>query len=173
MADGPEYEVPLRRRRESRTNYKKRLALLKSGDYRAIIRISNKHAQVQLAAYNPEGDEMVASAVSDQLEKYGWDENTGNLPAAYLTGLLAGYRAQENGVTSAVPDLGVRDRQYSGRYYAALQGLRDAGLDIDVEDKVLPSDDRVEGLHAAEYESGNITDTFENVKDTIIEEHGE
>ena len=40
--------LPYRRKREGRTNYKKRLALLKSGQPRLVIRRSNRYLQFQL-----------------------------------------------------------------------------------------------------------------------------
>lgn len=167
MADGPQHEVPLRRRRESRTNYQKRLEMLKSGDVRAVVRMSNNHARIQFAAYQRDGDEIITSAASQHLEEYGWDDHTGNLPAAYLTGLLAGYRALDAGVDRAIPDLGVRDQQYATRYYAALQGLNDAGLDVPVDDVALPDEGRVHGDHT------DTREQVETVKENIVEEHGE
>lgn len=173
MADGPNHDLHLRRRREGRTNYKKRLELLKSGEHRAVVRMSNKHARVQLVAYAPDGDETVLSAVSQQLEEYGWDHNTGNLPAAYLTGFLAGHRALADGINTVVPDLGVYDQQYASRYYAAVKGLQDAGLDIEIGETALPSQDRITGEHADAHESNGISETFEQVRDSIVEEHGD
>ena len=43
MATGPRYAVKFRRRREGKTDYKKRLNLLKSELPRFIVRISNKY----------------------------------------------------------------------------------------------------------------------------------
>jgi len=43
MATGPRYKVPMRRRREVRTDYHQRLRLLKSGKPRLVARKSNKH----------------------------------------------------------------------------------------------------------------------------------
>ncbi len=173
MADSTNYEVPMRRRREGRTDYQKRLELLKSGEHRAVVRISNKHATVQIVSYTPEGDETVVSAVSQQLEDLGWSNNTGNLTAAYLTGYLVGAKALADGINSAVPDMGVRDQQYASRAYAALQGVRDSGVDMNIDDVVLPGEERVRGQHADDYESSGITDEFETVKNNIDEEYGE
>src|SRR6056297_3703125 len=98
MATGPRYKVPMRRRREARTDYHQRLRLLKSGKPRLVARKSNKHVRAQLVTLGPEGDETHAAAESRDLREFGWEAPTGNLPAAYLTGLLAGLRALENGV---------------------------------------------------------------------------
>lgn len=173
MADGPNYDLHLRRRREGRTDYQKRLELLKSGEHRAVVRISNKHAQVQIVAYDPEGDDTVSSAFSKQLGEFGWDQYTGNLPAAYLTGFLAGKRALAEGIDVVVPDLGVYDQQYASRYYAALKGMKDAGLTFEIGEEALPTEERFEGQHAAAYESDGLDETFEEVRETITEEYGE
>lgn len=173
MADGPNYDLHLRRRREGRTDYQKRLELLKSGQHRAVIRISNKHAQVQIVAYSPDGDETVVSSFSKQLEEFGWDENTGNLPAAYLTGFLVGKQALNEEIYAVVPDMGVYDQQYGSRHYSALKGLQDAGLDVNIEEAVLPTADRRRGEHAAAYESKGMDETFEKARDNIVAEYGE
>lgn len=148
-------ELPLRRRMEGRTDYEKRLELLKSGEARAVIRISNNNCQVQLVTYGKEGDETVTSAFSKELGDLGWDYHTGNLPAAYLTGFLAGYRAMEEGIETAVVDLGGIKRQEGSRHYAAVKGLRDAGIEVPADEGVLPDQESVEG------------GDFETVKDEI------
>ena len=48
MANKKTYTVPFRRKREGKTNYKKRLGLLKSKSLRLVVRKSNKHILVQL-----------------------------------------------------------------------------------------------------------------------------
>lgn len=172
MADSPNHEVPLRRRREGRTNYEKRLALLKSGDHRAVIRISNNHTEIQFAAYHPDGDRIVTTATSRHLQEHGWDEHTGNLPAAYVTGFLAGKKALDEGVNKAVPDFGVQDQEYGSRHYAAVKGMRDAGLDVPADESVLPADERAHGSHASSYESSGIDETVDDVKDDIADSYG-
>ncbi len=92
MATGPRYKVAFRRRREGRTNYHQRLKLLLSKEDRVVVRKSSKHIQVQLIAPKPEGDVTLSSAISTELKDYGYDASTGNTPAAYLTGLLVGYK---------------------------------------------------------------------------------
>lgn len=173
MADGPRYTAPFRRRREGRTDYAQRLKLLKSGEHRAVVRLSNAHARVQIVAYNPDGDRTATSAYSKQLTEYGWEQHCGNIPAAYLTGFLAGKRALAEGIDTVVPDLGVREREEGSRHYATLQGLRDAGLNINVGEEVLPVEGRIEGEHADAHESEGITDAFHAVKDAISDEYGD
>src|SRR5713101_5927807 len=85
MADSPRYSLPYRRRREGKTDYKLRRALVKSGKPRAVVRLSNKYVTVQITDATLTGDIVRASASSRELPKLGWKGALGNLPAAYLT----------------------------------------------------------------------------------------
>ncbi len=102
MATGPRYSVPMRRRREGRTDYHQRLRLLKSGDPRLVARTSNSHVRAQLITTGPNGDITHVAATSEELDDYGWEAPTGNVPSAYLTGYLLGSRAVEAGHSEAV-----------------------------------------------------------------------
>lgn len=168
MADSSNYKVPFRRRRKQKTDYKQRLELLKSDTARAVVRLSNNHTRVQLAQYQPEGDISNAQTLSRELEEHGWDEHTGNLPAAYLTGFLAGKKTD---IEEAVLDVGLRTVKQGSRLFAAVQGLRDAGVDVPVGEKMLPEEDRIRGEHIDEMHDKNVTETFEEVKENIKEEY--
>lgn len=163
MATGPRHKVPFRRRREGRTDYRHRAALLRSGVPRAVVRKSNKGMSVQFIEYRDGADFVVASAVSKELAKLGWKLPGKNSPGAYLTGLLAGTRAKEKGVEEAVLDIGLREPTKGSLMFAALKGLLDAGIEIPHGDKMLPADDRVAGKHLREGASG----AFEDVKKKI------
>src|SRR5438876_4517198 len=56
MADSPRYALPYRRRREGKTDYKLRRALVKSGKPRAVVRLSNKYVTVQITDATITGD---------------------------------------------------------------------------------------------------------------------
>jgi len=144
---GPHYRVPFRRRREGRTDYRKRLQLLRGDAPRAVVRKTNAGVIVQVCAYSDRGDRILAGAVGRELKKLGWTGSTGNLPAAYLTGYLAGKRAAAKGVTTAVLDLGRQHPTKGGRLFAVLKGLLDAGLQIPHDEGVLPDPERVQGAH--------------------------
>jgi len=141
----------MRRRREVRTDYHQRLRLLKSGKPRLVARTSNGHARAQLVTPGPLGDETHASAHSDDLTEYGWEAPTGNLPAAYLTGLLAGKRAVEAGIEEAVLDIGLNTASPGNKVFAIQEGAIDAGLDVPHNDSVLADWSRTRGEHIAEY----------------------
>jgi len=151
MATGPRYTVPMRRRREARTDYHQRLRLLKSGKPRLVARKSNTQVRAQLVETGPQGDQTVASARAEELEEYGWEAPTGNMPAAYLTGLLAGLRALEAGREQAVLDIGLNSPTPGSKVFAVQEGAIDAGLEIPHNDKVLAEWPRTRGEHIAEY----------------------
>ncbi len=147
MATGPRYKVPFRRRREGRTDYRHRAALLRSDLPRAVVRKSNRNITVQLVTYDDKGDKVLASAVSTELADMGWSKSGKSTPGAYLTGLLAGKRAMEKGLEAAVLDIGLREPTKGALIFAALKGLVDAGIEIPHGDEMFPSDDRISGKH--------------------------
>lgn len=151
MATGPRYNVDHRRRREGLTDYRQRFRLLKSGQPRLVVRVSNNHVRVHLERVGMFGDETEAFATSDDLADFGWEAPTGNLPAAYLTGLLAGTRALDAGVTAAVLDIGLHSPTPGAKVFAAQEGAIDAGMDIPHNDAVLPAWERNRGEHIAEF----------------------
>jgi len=151
MATGPRYTVPMRRRREVRTDYHQRLRLLKSGKPRLVARVSNNHVRAQLITPGPDGDETHAAASSEDLAEYGWEAPTGNLPSAYLTGFLAGTRAVDAGLTEAVLDIGLNTATPGNKVFAVQEGAIDAGLDIPHNESVLAEWPRNRGEHIADY----------------------
>ena len=151
MANGPRYSVPFRRRREERTDYKLRKALITSGKPRAVVRVSNRFVYVQITDAEPSGDLVRAAASSRELSKLGWKGGTGNLPAAYLTGELAGRRAVAKGVKEAILDIGLKSSSKGSKLYATLKGLVDSGLKVPHSPDNLPPDERIAGGHVSAY----------------------
>lgn len=148
MSSGPRYTVKLRRRREGKTDYRKRLALLKSGKTRIVIRKSLKHMRVQFIGYDERGDSVLVSAMgSDLVKQYQWKHSTATTPAAYLTGLLAGKRAMDQGISEGVLDIGRQVPVKGSKVFAALQGVHDAGIECYTAEEKLPSEERILGKH--------------------------
>jgi large subunit ribosomal protein L18 len=173
----------MRRRREVRTDYHQRLRLLKSGKPRLVARKSNKHVTAQLVVTGPNGDETAASAHSSDLAEYGWEAPTGNLPSAYLTGLLAGKRALDAGVEEAVLDIGLNSATPGSKVFAVQEGVIDAGLDVPHNDSVLGDWSRTRGEHIADYaesldeplysgefDATELPDHFDSVREAIQED---
>ncbi len=151
MAKSPRYRVPYRRRREGKTNYRKRLRLLLSRRARLVVRITNKRVIAQIIEYSPEGDRVLISADSKELEKFGWKGDMNNTPACYLTGLLIGKKALEAGIDYAIFDMGLRTPSKGARVFAVLKGAVDSGLNVPHSEEILPDESRIRGEHIAEY----------------------
>ncbi len=147
MAHKTTYKVQRRRRREGKTDYLKRLNLLKGEKPRMVIRISNNQVITQIMEYSPEGDKTLITATSKELQKYGWTGHNGNCSAAYLTGYLCGKKALKTGIKEAVPDLGLHTPVHKSNVFAVIKGGIDAGLGINADEKAFPDKGRIEGKH--------------------------
>ena len=130
MARNARYRVALRRRREGKTDYQARKALVLSGKPRLVSRNSLKNASVQIVVAKPIGDVVLAAAHSRELKKYGWKAPTGNTPAAYLTGFLCGLKAKAKGVNEAILDIGLVAPTKGSKLFAVLSGVVDAGVPV-------------------------------------------
>lgn len=142
--------VQFRRKREGKTNYKKRLNLLKSGLPRLVIRKSLKHISAQIIEYSPQGDKVVATVNSKMLEKMGWIAN-GNIPSAYLTGMLLGKKVAEIKIKKVVLDMGMHTSIKNSRIYALVKGAVDTGVIIPHSKDILPDDETVRCKAIEEY----------------------
>jgi large subunit ribosomal protein L18 len=154
MAKGPRYRRPFRRRAEGKTNYHRRMKLLKSNKLRVVIRVSNNHVIVQIIQSKIGGDKIVVSAHSKELvSKFGWNANTGNVPAAYLTGFLAGIRAKKQNVEEAILDLGIF--YHRNRVLAAFKGILQSGIEIPYNENFFPEniEEIIKGAHIEQYAS--------------------
>ena len=157
MAIGPRYQVPFRRRRDGKTNYHKRLGLMLSQQPRVVVRKTGRNLIVQLVEHGTEGDRTLTSANALELRKLGYKGATGNVPAAYLTGLLFASRALAAGHSKGVLDLGLSANSRGSRIYAALQGAVEMGLDIPHSREPLPVPARLHGEHIVAYATDNPT----------------
>ena len=148
MKQGPRYHVKPRRRREGKTDYRRRLGLLKSRKTRIVVRKTLKNTQVQFVEYHENGDKILASAVSNELvKKYNWKHSTSSVPAAYLTGLLAGKKAADKGIKEGVLDIGRYVPVTGSKVFAALKGILDAGVTCPHNEEKIPVEDRISGKH--------------------------
>jgi large subunit ribosomal protein L18 len=150
MARGSTYRVRPRRRREGKTDYQARKALVLSGRPRLVVRNTLKNAVAQIIVAKPHGDEVAVTAHSRELKKYGWKAPTGNIPAAYLIGLLCGLKAKAKGVEDAILDIGLIAPTKGAKIFATLSGVLDAGVDVP-HDEAKMVQDRIEGKHIVEY----------------------
>lgn len=139
------YSKILRRLREEKTNYRKRGTMLMGKRDFITVNITNENTQVQILTPGMTGDKVVASAHSRYLLEKGWKGSRKSVPAAYLTGYLAGKKALGQGAKDAILYTGTR--KYTQRMAAALKGVIDAGLEVPANEETFPSEDRINGEH--------------------------
>jgi len=151
----------LRRRREGRTNYRKRLKLLLSRKTRCVVRLTSKHSIVQFVDYSESKDFVRTGATSKELVKFGWDKSTSNVTAAYLAGYLAGVKARKIGISEAILDSGFHNPNISERLKACVKGVIESGIFVPFDLKV--DEERMKGAHI------NGTELFKTVKGKIGE----
>ena len=143
--------VHFRRKREGKTDYRKRLRLLLGKTPRAVFRRSIDFVWLQLINYNEKGDQVIITAHAKELKEKGWNGSFNNIPAAYLTGLLFAKKAKEAKVTKVIADNGPYATIPKSAFYAAIKGIRDGGLELPASEDVLPPEERIKGEHIKAY----------------------
>jgi large subunit ribosomal protein L18 len=151
MAKNARYCTKFRRRREGKTDYKARRALIVSGRPRLVTRTSINNIIAQVIAAKPKGDQVLVSAHSRELAKYGWKAPRGNVPTAYLTGYLCGLKAKSKGVEEAIFDIGLYPPTKGAKLFAVLKGVLDAKVNVPHSPEKLPDEKRLKGEHIAAY----------------------
>ncbi|MBS3056623.1 MAG: 50S ribosomal protein L18 [Candidatus Aenigmarchaeota archaeon] len=157
----------MRRRKEKKTNYKRRLKLLKSGKTRLVIRRYHNNFVIQFIGYNPTGDTTLLEVTSKELKNLGWNGHLGNISSGYLAGMIAGYKAKKKGIKDAVVDIGLQVNTKGNSIYAVVSGIIDSGIDVPADNKNFPDRNRLEGKHTK-----NKGDGFDEIKKKIAEMYG-
>lgn len=175
MATGPRHFVPMRRRREGKTNYYQRMNLVVTDKPRMVVRKTNRQIIIQLVKSEVTGDHTLVTAISKELTKFGYQGSLSNLPAAYLTGLLFANRAKKAGYGEAVLDLGLHRASHGARIFGALKGAVAGGLNIPHSTDILPDDSRLRGEHIAAHTRDQTLDIVQQVAkiSSMIVEEGE
>lgn len=147
---GPDYRVKRKRRRKGKTDYYARLKML--GKTRAVIRKSLRQIIIHFSIAKIVGDKTLSFTSSIELMNYGWKYNKANIPAAYLTGYLAGVKARKKKIIEkAIPDFGFQKNTKGNKLNAAVKGVSDAEIDIPHSESVIPSIERIKGKHIAKF----------------------
>lgn len=168
MATGPRYKVPFRRRREGRTDYHFRYKLILSRKPRLVIRKGNKNIILQLIVAEPAGDRTLLTVNSRELREFGYEGNTGNVPASYLAGLLFGKRMKAMGEGEAILDMGIHANSRGNRIYSALKGVVDAEIEVPHSPVIFPEEGRIRGEDIEAYRGVGLTASFEAARDRIL-----
>jgi len=169
------YQVKYRRRREGKTDYyaRKRLVVqakdkYNSPKYRLVVRFTNTNVIIQIVYAKLNGDYVLTSAYSNELQKYGIKVGLTNWAATYTTGLLAARRVlaklgladKYEGITEpdgtvalieeledeprpfkAFLDVGLKRTSTGSKVFAALKGASDGGIFIPHGEKRFPGYD--------------------------------
>lgn len=160
---GKTYRLSFRRRRQGKTNYRSRLALLKSRKNRIVVRKTCHNIRGQVIQYTPQGDKILVNAISSELKKYGWDNHNTNAPTSYLTGFLLGKRAKAKGIKEGVLDIGLHTPSIGANIFCTLNGILDAGIKIPHNTDILPPEDRIKGIHIDK----KLTKKIDQIKEKI------
>lgn len=163
-------KITKRRRRESKTDYSKRIKLLKGGTPRLIFRKTNRYILTQYVRSKEAQDTVITGMSSKNLKKYGWPKefegSLKSMPASYLTGLSIGKKIIEEKLETPIVDFGMIRSLNKTRAYAFLKGLIDAGIEIKYKEQSLPSEDRIKGKHMKK----DFSKIFEEIKSKITKE---
>jgi len=165
------FQVKYRRRREGKTDYRARKRLVaqeknkyQSHRYRLVVRLTNTTVITQIIYSEIDGDHVLVSAYSSELERYGLKVGLKNYAAAYATGLLVARRALKKlgmddlykGTTDvdgglfevdevegrrpfkACLDVGTRATTTGARVFGAMKGASDGGVLVPHSEKRFP-----------------------------------
>jgi large subunit ribosomal protein L5e len=172
------FQVKFRRRREGKTDYyaRKRLIMqdktkFAAPKFRLVVRIANKSVTVQVVKALIDHDEVLSSAYSHELPRFGVKVGLTNYAACYATGLLLARRLlkkfgldekytgneeitgthfeveeMEDGPRPfrANLDIGVARSTTGARVFAVMKGACDGGLFVPHSDSRFPGYDREE-----------------------------
>lgn len=159
--------VQKKRRMEAKTDYAKRIALLKSNLPRLVFRKTNRYIISQYVLSESAQDKVLTGITSKDLIEYGWPkESQGSLksiPACYLTGYLFGKQILKEKMQTPTVDFGMYRMIHKNRQFAFLNGLIDSGLKIKCDKKDFPEKERIEGKKLKK----DISKEIEKIKSSI------
>ncbi len=158
--------LPLKRRREAKTEYKLRLTLLKSGKPRVVVRTTNNYINLQLIEFNG-SDKTKVSYNSKKLSDFGWNGSKKNLSAAYLSGLVFGLICKKNKIKEGIFDIGTKRVTNGNKIFSVLKGCLEGELEIPHSKDNFPSEDRISGKHLSEEKAKK----FGEVKQKILDKY--
>ena len=159
-----------RRRRENKTDYLKRLKLLKSDSPRIVFRKTNKYLIVQYVKSEETKDKIEIGITSKKLINYGWPKDLKgslkSLPASYLVGLIIGKEILKNKKETPIVDFGMIRIVSKSKVHAFLKGLIDSGIKLKHKKENFPNDERISGKHLKK----DFSKIFNEIKSKIEKE---
>lgn len=153
------------RRREHRTDYAKRIRLLKSGAPRIVLRKTNRYLIAQYVTSKEAQDKVGIGVTSKELLKQGWPEkfkgSLKSIPAAYLLGILFGKKVGDK--EKPIVDFGMMRTIRKNKLFAFIKGLQDAGVKVECPAESFPSEDQIKGKNLKE----DFSKEFDAIKSKI------
>jgi len=163
-------KVNKRRRREGKTDYRKRIKLLSSESPRIIFRKTNRYIISQYVTSKEAQDKVEINVNSKALIKYGWPESHNaslkSIPASYLTGMLIGKKIIKNKLKTPILDFGMHRILHKTRAFAFLKGLIDSGIEMKYKKEIFPNEERLKGKHLKK----DFSEIFDKIKSKIEKE---
>lgn len=139
-------KITLKRRLKYKTDYRRRLKLLKSEKPRLVIRKTNKYIIAQIVKSDESRDFTIIFVNSKELNKFSWKYGFKNLPASYLTGYLAAKKSLKKNIKEVVVDIGLHSSTKGSKIYAVIKGAIDGGLSLSCSEKMF-DEPRFKGKH--------------------------
>jgi large subunit ribosomal protein L18 len=156
-----------KRRKQHKTDYLKRIKLLKSDSPRIAFRKTNKYIIAQYITSKQAQDKINIGINSKELLKYGWPkefkESLKSISAAYLTGFLMGRKIVKQKLKTPIVDFGMLRVLHKTKTYGFLKGLIDAEIKIKCKEETFPSEDRIKGKHMKK----DFSKIFDEIKSKI------
>lgn len=135
-----------KRKLQGKTNYRKRLILLKGSLPRLVVRKTSRYVIIQIIESKNAQDKVVNGVNTRDLLKYGWPENKKgslkSITACYLGGFLIGKKSK---IKKVILDTGLIPSTKGSRIYGVVKGISDAGIEINCDEKIFPSEERING----------------------------
>ena len=157
-----------KRKIKGRTNYQKRLELIKSNKPRLLVRKLSKTLVGQVIEYMPDGDKTLLTVNTKDLTKLGYSGFTRNVPSAYLLGLFLAKKSKEKNLgKEMVPDIGFHKITKGSIMAAFLKGARDGGIDMKIDEKIFPEEARLNGEHIEKFNSKETISNINKIKEKI------
>jgi len=156
-----------KRRQQHKTDYKKRLNLLKSEIPRLVFRKTNKYFISQYVLSEEAKDKVKFGISSKKLLSLGWPEDfkgsLKSIPAAYLVGYFMGKKILKEKLKQPIVDLGMVRSLHKTKQFGFLKGLIDSGLKIDCKKEAFPEEDRIIGKSMKK----DFSEKFKEIKEKI------
>lgn len=158
-------KINKRRRIEGKTDFAKRIKLLKSESPRIVFRKTSKYLIAQYVDSKEAKDIIKTGITSKILLNYGWPESAKgslkSITAAYLLGILMGKKISDK-KNIPIIDFGMIRNVHKSRAYSFMKGLIDSGINLEHKEGIFPDENRIKGEHL----KNKIP--FEQIKSKII-----